>query len=576
MTIRSLTTQLRPYLPALDWIPNYQRTWLRGDIVAGITTATLLVPQAMSYALLGGLPPYIGLYASVLPMIVYAFFGTSRQLAVGPVALVALLVASGIGLMAPLGSERYIELTILLSLLVGLVFLTMGLFRLGFLTNFLSHPVISGFTSAAALIIAVSQLANLLGLKLPRTENIAETLWHALDQWQLIHLPTVLIGALSLALLIGLKRLNRALPAAMITVVVTTLAVWGLQLDQAGVAVVGAVPAGLPQLSAPAFNLDDALALLPMAIAIALIGFMESIAVARKYAAERHYEINPNQELIGLGLANLAGAFSRAMPVAGGFGRTAVNANAGANSGLAPLITASLIALALAFLTPLFYFLPKAALAAVIMVAVAGLIDLHEVKHLWKVKRSDLGLLLFTFAATLALGAKDGLFVAVGASMLWFVIKTTRPHYAVLGQLPGSNVYRNIERHPQAQTEPGVLAIRFDAQFYYGNVSFLKDTVRRAEQRLDQPLRAVVLDACAINQLDSSADTALHDLLHGYRQRGIDLFIAQVKGPVKDVMDRSGFSKTLGDDHFFLDTASAMAAARRWAQKADETKVATP
>ncbi|MFG1496318.1 solute carrier family 26 protein [Saccharospirillum sp. HFRX-1] len=574
MTVQSLTARLRPYIPALEWIPNYQRSWLRGDVIAGITTATLLVPQAMSYALLGGLPPYIGLYASVLPMIVYAFFGTSRQLAVGPVALVALLVASGIGLMAPVGSERYIELTILLSLLVGGVFLVMGIFRLGFLTNFLSHPVISGFTSAAALIIAVSQIANLLGLSLPRTENIAETLWHAVDQWTLIHLPTLIIGAVSLALLVGLKRLNRALPAAMITVAVTTIAVWALRLDQAGVAVVGAVPAGLPALSAPAFSLADAMELLPMAIAIALIGFMESIAVARKYASERRYEINPNQELIGLGLANLVGAFSRAMPVAGGFGRTAVNANAGANTGLAPLITASLIAIALAFLTPLFYFLPKAALAAVIMVAVAGLIDLHEVKHLWKVKRSDLGLLLFTFAATLALGAKDGLFLAVGASMLWFVIKTTRPHYAVLGKLPGTEAYRNIERHPEAQIEPGILAIRFDAQFYYGNVSFLKDTIRRVEQRLDVPLRAVVLDACSINQLDSSADTALHDLLHRYRQRGIELFIAHVKGPVKDVMDRSGFSSTLGEDHFFLETEPAMAAARAWAQRS-ETDVAT-
>ncbi|PTY35981.1 sodium-independent anion transporter [Saccharospirillum sp. MSK14-1] len=574
MTAQSLTARLRPYIPALEWIPNYQRSWLRGDVIAGITTATLLVPQAMSYALLGGLPPYIGLYASVLPMIIYAFFGTSRQLAVGPVALVALLVASGIGLMAPVGSERYIELTILLSLLVGGVFLVMGIFRLGFLTNFLSHPVISGFTSAAALIIAVSQISNLLGLSLPRSENIAETLWHAADQWQQIHLPTLVIGAASLFLLIALKRLNKALPAAMMTVAVTTIAVWALRLDQAGVAVVGSVPAGLPALSAPAFTLADAMELLPMAIAIALIGFMESIAVARKYASERHYEINPNQELIGLGLANLVGAFSRAMPVAGGFGRTAVNANAGANTGLAPVITASLIAIALAFLTPLFYFLPKAALAAVIMVAVAGLIDLHEVKHLWKVKRSDLGLLLFTFAATLALGAKDGLFLAVGASMLWFVIKTTRPHYAVLGKLPGTEAYRNIERHPQAQIEPGILAIRFDAQFYYGNVSFLKDTIRRVEQRLNAPLRAVVLDACSINQLDSSADTALHDLLRDYRERDIELFIAHVKGPVKDVMDRSGFSETLGDDHFFLETEPAMAAARAWVQR-NETDVAT-
>lgn len=559
------TATLRRWVPAFDWLGNYQRRDFRGDLVAGITVAMMLIPQAMSYALLAGLPPYIGLYASVLPLVVYAIFGTSRQLAVGPVAMVALLVSSGVGAMADIGSERYIALAILLSLMVGAIQFGMGVFRLGFLTNFMSHPVISGFTSAAALIIGFSQLKHIVGLPLPRTENIAETLWLTVSQITDINLAAFAIGVGGVILLLTLKRISPVMPGAMIAVVLSTLVVWLFDLKTvAGLSVVGDVPAGFPEFSVPSISLRDLEELLPIAITISIVGFLESIAVAKKIASAKRYEIDANKELVGLGLANLVGAFFKAMPVTGGFSRTAVNNNAGANTGLAAIITAMLIGFALLFLTPLFYYIPNAILGSVIMVAVFGLIDVREVKHLWKVKKDDLGLLVFTFLATLILGVKTGIFMAVGLSMVWFVIKTTRPHYAVLGRLPGTDVYRNVKRHEEAETRPNILAIRFDAQFYYGNVSFLKDTIKRAEADMTTPLKAVVLDACSINQLDSSADTALHELLRDYRLRGVDLFIANVKGPVMDVMERSGFVDTLGRDHFFLTTREAMNAAEHY------------
>lgn len=548
---------IKQWIPAADWLPNYRKQDLTGDVVAGITVAMMLIPQAMSYAMLAGLPPYIGLYASVLPLIAYAFFGTSRQLAVGPVAMVALLVSSGVGAIAETGSSQYIALAILLALMVGVIQLAMGVFRLGFLTNFLSHPVISGFTSAAALIIGFSQLKHIVGLPLPRTENIAETLWLTVTQVADINWLAFTIGVGGIVLLLGLRRINPLLPGPMIAVVASTLAVW-LFGWESSVSIVGDVPAGFPEFAMPTVNSQAIVDLLPIAITISFVGFLESIAVAKKIAREKKYDIDANQELVGLGIANIIGAFFKAMPVTGGFSRTAVNKNAGANTGLAAIITAVLIGIALLFFTPLFYYIPNAILGSIIMVAVFGLIDIEEVKHLWKVKRDDLGLLAFTVAATLVLGVKTGIFAAVGASMVWFVIKTTRPHYAILGRLPNSEAYRNVERHSQAQTTPGILAIRFDAQFYYGNVSFLKETVKRAEAEYGETLKAVVIDASAINQLDSSADTALHEMYEDYCQRGITLYFANVKGPVFDVMKRSGLIDKIGKPHFLHTMHDAM------------------
>ena len=536
-------------LPLASALKGYRKEDARGDVIAGLTTAVMLIPQGMGYAMLAGLPPIYGLYASLLPLVVYGLFGSSRQLAVGPVAMVSLLVAAGVGAMAPSGSEAFIAYAILLAAMVGVLQLAMGLGRLGFLVNFLSHPVISGFTSAAALIIGFSQLKHLLGFEL-EAKTVQGIVYEAVNRASETHLVTLGIGAGSLVLLVLLKRLAPTFPRALLVVVLGSLGIWGLAPE--GVKIVGSVPEGLPSLSLPVFDWSAIKTLLPIALAISLVGFMESIAVAKRYARENRYEVDANRELVGLGLANLAGSLSQAYPVTGGFSRTAVNAQAGAKTGLAAIITASVVGLTLLFLTPLFYYLPKAVLAAIIMAAVFGLIDVAEAKHLWHVKKTDLAMLLLTFAATLGLGIEEGILVGVGASLAVLVFKTTRPHVAVLGRLPGTDEYRNVKNFPEADPAEGILAIRLDSQIYFGNVNFLKEALDEAEKAHEGPIHAVILDASGINQIDASGDAALREIVTSYRERGIDLLLAAVKGPVRAVLTRSGFFDELGHDHLFL------------------------
>ncbi|MCB9701839.1 MAG: solute carrier family 26 protein [Myxococcales bacterium] len=551
---------LTRFFPILRWLPGYRRENLRGDIIAGLTTAVMLIPQGMAYAMLAGLPPIVGLYASVTPLIAYALFGTSRELAVGPVAMDSLLVAAGVGAIAAAGSPEYIAYAVLLALMAGVLQIGMGLARLGFLVNFLSQPVISGFTSAAALIIGLSQLKHLIGVPLQASNLIHEIAREVGTHIGETHLLTVAIGAGAIVVLQLLKKLRPRFPRALAVVVITTLVVWIFRLDLQGVKIVGEVAAGLPSPALPEIKMEAVTELLPTALAIALVAFMEAISVSKAIATRKRYEVDANQELVAIGAANVAASLFRAYPVTGGFSRTAVNDQAGAQTPLAGLITAFVISIALLFFTPLLHFLPKATLAAIIMTAVFGLIDLKQVGHLWQVKRSDLALLGVTFAAVLAIGIQSGILVGVAASLLWFVVRTTRPHFAVLGRLPGTEVFRNVRHAPEAITYPGILILRIDAQFYFGNVSFLRSTLRELEAAAAEPLRAVVLDASAINNLDSSADGALHEIAAEYAERGITLVFAGVKGPVREVMARSGFIDRIGAGAFFLSDHDAIAA----------------
>lgn len=541
--------RLEKILPILGWIKSYGRAELRGDVAAGLTTAVMLIPQGMAYAMLAGLPPIMGLYASTLPLVVYAIFGTSRQLAVGPVAMVSLMTAAGVGTIAQGGTEAYIAYAVLLALMVGVIQLGMGVGRMGMLTNFLSHPILAGFTSAAALIIAASQLKHLLGIDLERSSYIHEILIDAASMLGQTEVFTLAIGASSIMLLVALKRYRPMWPRALVVVVLGSLAVWAFDLHEQGVAIVQDVPAGLPGFEVPALSWEAVRELLPMALTIALVSFMESIAVAKKIAQKHRYEVDANQELVGLGSANIAGAFFGSYPVTGGFARTAVNDEAGAKTGMAAIITAAVIALTLLFLTQLFYFLPSAVLAAIIMTAVFGLVDFKEVKHLWKVEKTELALMAITFAATLGVGIEEGIFIGAGASLLWFVYKTTIPHVAVLGKLPDRPVYRNVDRFDEVQTVEGLLTLRIDSQFYYGNVTFLKETLNSLEKQMASPLRAVVLDGSGINQLDSSAETALYHIVEDYRARGVGFYLASPKGPVRDMMRRASLWELIGDDH---------------------------
>jgi SulP family sulfate permease len=527
---------------------TYERGNLRADLSAGLTTAVMLIPQGMAYAMLAGLPPIIGLYASTIPIILYALFGSSRELAVGPVAMVSLLVATALTPIAEAGSAEYVGYAVLLSLLVGALQAGMGVLRAGFLVNFLSHPVVSGFTSAAALIIGLSQLKHLLGVDIPRSHHIHTIVIAAVQRVAEIQPYTLALGVISIVALVVLKKRAPKAPRALIVVVGTTLAVWGFDLASKGVAIVGDVPAGLPTPTMPSVDTDTLVQLMPTAVIISLVGFMESVSVAKAFASKKRYEIAPNQELIGLGVANLGAAVFSGYPVTGGFSRTAVNAQAGARTPMAGIITAVVVIGTLLFLTPLFYYLPKAVLAAVIMTAVFGLIDVHEVKHLWKIDRADLVLLGLTFFGTLTLGIEAGIGLGVAASLLWFVVQTTRPHAAVLGRLPGTTAYRNVERYPEAEQAPGVLVLRIDASFYFGNVTFLKELVRDSLAGQDTAVHTVVLDASSINRLDSSANGAIGEIARSLEEQNIALVLAGIKGPVRDALEKNGIYRAVAGD----------------------------
>lgn len=550
------TSALQRWLPIAGWLPKLGKAELRGDLTAGLTTAVMLIPQGMAYAMLAGLPPIVGLYASVVPLVLYAIFGSSRQLAVGPVAMVSLLVAGAVAPLADGDAALYLSLAVLLALMVGVIQLAMGVLRMGFLTNFLSHPVLSGFTSAAALIIGFSQLKHLMGVAIPRSHHVHEILLQAVEKAPDMNVPTVVIGVLSVVVLVALKKAAPAFPRALAVVVGSTLAVWGLGLHEAGVSIVGEVPAGLPSPALPTIDMAAARELLPTALTISLVAFMESIAVAQAFAKRHKYTVQPNQELVGLGIANLGAAAFGGYPVTGGFSRTAVNDQAGAKTPLAGIITAVVIALALLFLTPLLHFVPKAVLAAIIMTAVFGLIDIKEVRHLWHVDRTDLAFLAITFAATLSLGIEQGILLGAASSLVVFIYRTTTPHLAVLGRLPGTTVYRNISRFDDAITTPGVLAVRVDSEFYFGNTRFLRESLARLEQERftgdNDPLQAVVIDAATVTRIDSSALTALEELHADLKERGIGLYLAGIRGPVRDAMQRAHLIEKLGEDHLPL------------------------
>lgn len=553
-----MLSTLRNAFPTLDVLAKHGRRDYVSDATAGATTAVMLIPQAMAYAMLAGLPPIYGLYASVAPLVAYALLGTSRQLAVGPVAMVSIMVAASVGELAAPGSDAYVGYAIALAALVGVMQLVMGLARMGFLVNFLSHPVISGFTSAAALIIAGSQLKHLFGISVERGP-LHHTLLSIAAKIDDTHLPTLGIGLAGIVALVVLAKKAPRFPRALFVVGASALAVHVFGLAEGGTKIVGDVPEGLPTPALPTLSIETLAELWPTAAAIALVGFMESVSVAKAFARRNRYEIQANRELLGLGAANVVGSLFSGYPVTGGFSRTAVNAQAGAKSTFASLVTAGLVALTLALFTPLFHDVPRATLAAVIVSAVLGLVDLHEVRRLWKVDRSELALLGATFVGTLALGIEEGILLGVVSSLGWFVFRTMRPHTAVLGRLPGDDaVYRNVKRHPSAETLPGVLVLRVDAQLYFGNVAHLKETIANLDAESKAPLRALVLDASAINRLDSSALSALEELAEDYGRRDLELYIAGAKGPVLDVMRRGGLIEELGPDRFHLSISSAL------------------
>ncbi|MFD2203056.1 SulP family inorganic anion transporter [Shivajiella indica] len=558
---KSISARIKDFLPVFDWLPNYKKTDLQGDLTAGLTVGIMLIPQGMAYAMLAGLEPIHGLYAVTVPLLLYAIFGTSRQLAVGPVAMVSLLTAAGIASLNPASPEQYLIYALSLAFLVGLIQFGMGILRLGFVVNFLSHPVINGFTSAAAIIIGLSQIKHLLRINLPNSEHIQEMVVAIAQNIGDIHWLTFGIGVIGIVIIKYGKKIHKSFPAPLVAVIVGIALVSGFDLTAQGVKIVGDVPSGLPTFSSPSFDMEVWKTLLPIALTISLVGFAESFAVAKTIQAKhKNYRLDANQELIGLGVANFGAAFFRGYPVTGGFSRTAVNNDAGAKTGLASIFSAILIVLTLLFFTGLFYNLPSAILAAVVLVAVSGLIDFKEPIHLWHKDKSDFAMLIATFIITLTLGIETGIIAGMVLSLLVVIYRASRPHMAQLGRVPGTNIFRNVKRFKNLIESDDLLIIRVDGPIYFANVEFIKDKVDKWLSNKPKKVRMIVFNMESVTNIDSTGAHELNEWITSWRKSGIDVCMSSIKGPVRDVLNRWGILENVGNDHVFLDDNSAVSA----------------
>ncbi len=555
--------RLERHLPILTWAKTYDRQIFGADLMAAVIVTIMLIPQSLAYALLAGLPPEVGLYASILPLVAYAIFGTSRVLAVGPVAVVSLMTAAAIGNLALQGTAEYLIAAITLAFMSGVMLTLMGFLRLGFLANFLSHPVIAGFITASGILIATSQLKHILGVS-AHGHTLPELLGSLVAHLPDINPYTLSLGIAALVFLFwtrkGLKPLllklgtgprladvlTKAGPVA--AVAATTLAVYAFDLAGKGVAIVGTVPTGLPPLSAPSFSPDLWSQLFLAALLISIIGFVESVSVAQTLAAKRRQRIDPDQELIGLGTSNIASAISGGYPVTGGFARSVVNFDAGAQTPAAGAFTALGIAGAALFLTPLLFFLPKATLAATIIVAVLSLVDLSILRHAWGYSRVDFAAVATTIALTLGLGVEVGVSAGVLLSIALHLYKTSRPHVAEVGLVPGTQHFRNILRH-KVKTTPHLVTLRIDESLYFANARFLEDYVYDRVV-CDQPITDVVLMASAVNEIDMSALESLEAINTRLKEMDIRLHFSEVKGPVMDRLKRSHFLDDLSGEIF--------------------------
>jgi SulP family sulfate permease len=553
-----MAIKLTKYFPILDWAPKYRGETFVNDMVAAVIVTIMLIPQSLAYALLAGLPPQVGLYASILPLIVYAIFGSSRQLAVGPVAILSLMTAAAAGKIAATGTAQYIEAAIILAFLSGLILLAMGLFRMGFLANFLSHPVVSGFITASGVIIAASQVKHILGID-AGGHNLFEIVISLFEKLPETNLPTLYIGVSSLIFLFWVRKQFKPLLIKMglgektatiiaragpvFAVVAGILVVAGLSLDASGVKILREIPQDLPALGVPQFDRDIWMQLLGSAAQISLIGFVESVSVGQTLAAKKRARIDPNQELIGLGAASLSAGVSSGYPVTGGLARSAVNFDAGAETPAAGAFTAIGIGLATLFLTPYLFYLPQAVLAATIIVAVLSLVDLPEVIKVWKYSKSDFAAMAATIMVTLGFGVELGVTTGVVLSLLLHLYNTSQPHFALVGQLPGTHHFRNVNRYPVVISDTA-LTVRIDESLYFSNARFLEDTVYcMLSNRPD--MKHLILMCPAVNHIDASALESLEAINHRLKDAGITLHMSEVKGPVMDRLKKTNFLEQL-------------------------------
>ncbi len=524
---------------------DYSRHSLKQDIVAGLTIFIMLVPQGMAYALLAGLPPVMGLYASTIPLIVYALFGSSRQLAVGPVAMASILIFSGVSFYAEPQSSEYITLVLLLTLMVGVMQFVLGAINAGALIKFISQNVINGFTSAVAITIGLSQLGNFFGIDMPSQNQLIPLLMSLFQNISNIHVPTTIIGVISLVVLMGLRKITKRLPLPLLVVVFSIFIVSFFRLDQAGVRIVGDVPKGFPGLSLPSLDISSMQVLLPTALTIALIAMMESLAITKTLTGKDSPPLNVNKELRAIGLSNIAGSLFSAYAVTGSFSRSAVNHRAGAISQVSMIVTAIGVALTLLFLTPLFYYLPQTVLAAIILSAVVGLINIPSLRYAFRVKPADGGVWIVTFAATLLIGIQWGLLIGVGVSLCILINRISYPHIVELGWDRKSRSYRDMQRFSKAKRVPQAILLRIDARIHFSNVSYVEKVIEskiyEAGKSINGPID-VVIDMGGVNDIDTMGIDTLERLIQKYKtHQDIQIWFVQLKGPVRDLLQRAGW-----------------------------------
>lgn len=551
---------MRSYFPILEWIQEYNKTLFKGDLSAGITVAVMLIPQGMAYAMIAGLPPVYGLYAAIFPQLIYAIMGSSRQLAVGPVAMDSLLVATTLNTMAIVDAQHYISLAIFLAFFMGVIQVFLGLIKFGFLVNFLSKPVINGFTSAAAIIIGLSQLNHMLGVEISQgnvLQALMQSIWEVRTE---IHLLTLMITLGSIFLIFGIKRFSKKIPVALVVVILTTLLTSQLNWNEMGVSIVGTIPSGLPAFNFQWIAVEDIYPLFPMALTLSLIAFLEAISIAKAIEVKENKEtVDPNQELIALGAANVFGSFFQSYPTTGGFSRTAVNHESGAQTGVAAIISAAVVGLTLVFFSSWFYYLPKPVLGAIILTAVINLVDLKYPYQLWSSHREEFFILLFTFLITLFVGIMEGVLLGTLASLSLMVYRSSQPHIAILGRIKGTKHYRNIHRFTEeVETFPGVLILRFDGQLFFGNHSYFKKQIVDLLGRETKKIRYLVIDASPINYIDASASNTLNHWIQNLNKEGITVLWVNVIGPIRDLFFKNGMLKKIGKKNLFYSLDSAV------------------
>ena len=556
---------MRNFFPFLEWLPKYKKKYLSADLLAGFTVAIVLIPQGMAYAMIVGLPPVYGLYAALVPLIIYGLLGTSRRLAVGPVAMDSLLVAVGLGALKINGLDNYISIVILLSFLVGAIQLLLGIFRMGFFVNFLSKPVISGFTSAAALIIIFSQLKHLIGVDIAGGNQVYPLLMNAARELPNMELFDFSFGLAGIVIILGLKRWNKKIPGILIVVVLGILTSFVFRSELNGLKIVGEIEEGLPVFAMPfnvlGRNLEYLGQLWPIALTLALIGYLEAISIGKSIEEKNNEDIiNPNQELVALGTANMAGSFFQAFPVTASFSRSAISNEMKAQTPLAGIISAIIVLLSLLFMTPLFYYLPKAILASIIMISVFSLIEVRYAKSLWNNRKDEFVLLLLTFLVTLFWSITAGILIGVLIALLLMVYRTSKPHIAVLGKIKGTDYYKNISRFDQdIEARDDLLIVRFDSQLYFGNSNYFKRKIYELIAEKGASLNGVILNAEAINYIDSTAASMLVKVIEKLNDKKIAFFIAGAIGPTRDIIYSSGIIEVLDTDYLFVRTQEAVA-----------------